>query len=141
MKRTAMAAWSGGLKDGKGLVTTESGALRDVPYEFSTRFERMPGTNPEELVASAHASCFTMAVAALLGEAGMSATSLYTSATVTLEKKDDGFAITAVHLDLKAHVPGAESSAFEAAVDRAKLTCPVSKLLNAAISLTASLTT
>jgi osmotically inducible protein OsmC len=139
MKRTASAAWEGGLKTGKGTISTESGMLRHAPYGFNTRFEQAAGTNPEELIAAAHAGCFTMAVAAQLDEAGMQANNLHTSATVTLDRKPDGFVIAAVHLDLEAEIPGADQQAFEAAVDKAKTGCPVSKVLNAAISLTVKL--
>jgi len=139
MKRTATAAWTGGLMDGKGNLSTQSGVLRDTGYGFRTRFEEEPGTNPEELIAAAHAGCFTMALAAQLGEAGMVAENLRTSAAVTLEKKEDGFSITAVHLDLSARIPGANRQAFDAAVNKAKTGCPVSKLLNAEITLDAKL--
>lgn len=139
MKRTASAAWTGGLKDGKGSLSTQSGTLQDTPYSFAKRFENEAGTNPEELIAAAHAGCFTMALSAQLGEAGMTAEHLKTTAAVTLEKKDDGFSITAVHLDLVAKIPGANRQAFDAAVDKAKTGCPVSKLLNAQITLDAKL--
>lgn len=139
MKRTASAVWSGGLKDGKGSISTQSGVLDNTQYGFSTRFENGAGTNPEELIAAAHAGCFTMALSAQLGEAGMTAQNLKTTATVTLEKVSDGFAITAVHLDLTAKIPGADRQAFEAAANKAKAGCPVSKLLNAAITLDAKL--
>lgn len=139
MERTASAAWTGGLKDGKGSLSTESGVLSDTPYGFSSRFEREPGTNPEELIAAAHAGCFTMALSAQLGEAGMVAESLKTSAAVTLEKGVDGFSITSVRLDLVARIPGADPQAFEAAANKAKAGCPVSKLLNAEITLAARL--
>ncbi len=139
MKRTASAVWSGGLKDGKGKLFTQSGVLADTPYGFNTRFEEGPGTNPEELIAAAHAGCFTMALAAQLDEAGMKAESLRTNAAVTLEKVGDGFSITAVHLELVARIPGANQEAFDAAASKAKLGCPVSKLLNAKITLDAKL--
>lgn len=139
MKRTASAAWTGGFKDGRGSISTESGVLSDTPYGFSTRFEHEPGTNPEELIAAAHAGCFTMALSAQLGEAGMVAESLRTSAAVTLEKVDEGFSITRVHLDVVAKIPGADLQTFEAAAHKAKARCPVSKLLNAEITLTARL--
>ena len=139
MKRTASAAWTGGLKDGKGSLSTQSGILKDAQYGFSTRFENGPGTNPEELIAAAHAGCFTMALSAQLGEAGMTAESLKTTAQVTLDKVDDGFAITSVHLDLVAKIPGADQQAFQAAADRAKAGCPVSKLFKAEITLDAKL--
>lgn len=139
MKRTASAAWTGGLKDGKGSLSTQSGILKDAQYGFSTRFENGPGTNPEELIAAAHAGCFTMALSAQLGEAGMTAESLKTTAQVTLDKVDDGFAITSVHLDLVAKIPGADQQAFQAAADRAKAGCPVSKLFKAEITLDSKL--
>ncbi|WP_292936389.1 OsmC family protein [Noviherbaspirillum sp.] len=139
MKRTASAAWTGGLKDGKGSISTQSGILKDTRYGFTTRFENEPGTNPEELIAAAHAGCFTMALSAQLGEVGMTAESLRTSAEVTLDKVDDGFAITAIHLNLTAKIPGADPKAFQAAADRAKEGCPVSKLLNAKITMDAKL--
>lgn len=139
MKRTASAAWSGGLKDGTGSITTQSGVLHDTRYGFSTRFEDGPGTNPEELIAAAHAGCFTMAVSAQLGAAGLTAESLKTSAAVTLDKVDGGFAITAVHLELVAKIPGATQQAFETAANNAKAGCPVSKVLNAKITLDAKL--
>jgi osmotically inducible protein OsmC len=139
MKRTASAVWTGGLKDGKGSISTQSGVLTDTQYGFNTRFENGPGTNPEELIAAAHAGCFTMALSAQLGEAGMTAENLKTSAAVTLEKQDAGFAITAIHLDLTAKIPGADRAAFEAAANKAKEGCPVSKVLNASITLDAKL--
>lgn len=139
IKRTGSAAWSGGLKDGKGSVSVQSGVLKDTPYGFNTRFEDGPGTNPEELIAAAHAGCFTMALSAQLGEAGMTATSLKTTATVSLDKVDGGFSIPAVHLDLVATIPGATQQAFEEAARKAKEGCPVSKLLNATITLDARL--
>lgn len=139
MKRTGSAVWSGGLKDGKGTVSTQSSVLADTPYGFKSRFEEGPGTNPEELIAAAHAGCFSMALSAQLGEAGITAESIRTSATVTLDKDEGGFAITAVHLDLVARIPGADRQAFETAANKAKVGCPVSKLLNAKITLDAKL--
>ena len=139
MKRTASAVWTGGLKDGKGTISTQSGVLKESPYGFSTRFEDRPGTNPEELIAAAHAGCFSMALSAQLGEKGMTAESINTSAAVTLEKVGDGFSITAVHLDLVAKIPGADKAAFETAANNAKAGCPVSKVLNAKITLNAKL--
>ncbi|WP_017938940.1 OsmC family protein [Zestomonas thermotolerans] len=135
----ATAHWQGGLRDGRGSLSTESGALRDTPYGFRSRFEGQPGSNPEELLAAAHAGCFTMALAMQLGLAGMSAESLETRAEVTLEQDEGGFTISAVHLALRAHVPGAERAAFESAVEAAKTGCPVSRLLDAEITLEASL--
>ena len=139
MKRTGTAVWSGGLKDGNGKISTESGVLDNAQYGFHTRFELGAGTNPEELIGAAHAGCFTMALAAQLGEAGITAKSLMTTATVTLDKVDDGFSITEVHLNLVANIPGADQKAFEAAALKAKLGCPVSKLLNTHITLDARL--
>lgn len=132
INRTGSAVWSGGLKDGKGTVSTQSGVLKDAQYGFKTRFEDGAGTNPEELIAAAHAGCFTMALSAQLGEAGMTATRLETTATVSLDKADGGFAITAVHLALVASIPGATEQAFQAAALKAKEGCPVSKLLKGA---------
>ncbi|MDN7140860.1 OsmC family protein [Pseudomonas sp. JQ170] len=139
MKKTASAIWQGGLKDGKGLLSTESGALKQNPYGFNTRFEGMPGTNPEELIGAAHAGCFSMALSMMLGEAGFTPDRIDTIAEVTLDKKDDGFAITAVHLILKAKVPGASQEQFIEVANKAKAGCPVSKVLNAKISLDATL--
>lgn len=135
MKRSASAMWNGDLKTGKGTLSTDSGVLANIQYSFATRFENGKGTNPEELIAAAHAGCFAMALSAQLGEAGLVAQSLNTKATVTLEKTDGGFTITAVHLALTARIPGASQQAFDAAAEAAKKGCPVSKLLNAAITL------
>ena len=135
MKKTASAHWQGGIKDGKGTISTESGVLKDSPYGFNTRFEDKPGTNPEELIGAAHAGCFSMALSKELGEAGMTAESIETTAQVTLDKVDGGFEISAVHLTLRAKIPGAERSAFEKAVEAAKTGCPVSKVLKATITL------
>ncbi|MFJ4157247.1 OsmC family protein [Pseudomonas sp. NPDC089752] len=139
MKKTASAIWQGGLKDGKGLLSTESGALKQNPYGFNTRFEGSPGTNPEELIGAAHAGCFSMALSMMLGEAGLTADRIDTIAEVTLDKQSDGFAITAVHLILKAKVPGASEAQFIEIANKAKAGCPVSKVLNATISLDATL--
>jgi osmotically inducible protein OsmC len=135
MKRTASAVWNGNLKDGKGSISTQSGVLANAQYGFKTRFEDGPGTNPEELIAAAHAGCFSMALSAQLGEAGLTADSINTSAAVTLEKLADGFAITAVHLTLVARIPGTNQEQFEAIANKAKTGCPVSKVLNAKITL------
>lgn len=135
MKRSASAVWRGDLRSGKGTVSTASGILSDTQYSFSTRFEDGKGTNPEELIAAAHAGCFAMALSAQLGEAGLTAQSIRTTATVALEKVPGGFAITSVHLDLVAKIPGASAEAFERAAEAAKAGCPVSKLLNAKITL------
>ncbi|MCS0585097.1 OsmC family protein [Massilia pinisoli] len=139
IKRKGSAVWSGGLKDGKGTVSTQSGVLNQSQYGFNTRFENGPGTNPEELLAAAHAGCFTMALSAQLGEAGMTAQKLETTATVSLDKVDGGFAIPAVHLELVATIPGASDAAFQEAARKAKEGCPVSKLFNANITLDAKL--
>ena len=139
MKRKASALWKGTLKDGKGTISTESGVLSDTQYSFATRFADGKGTNPEELIAAAHAGCFTMAMSLILGEAKLTAEHLETTAEVTLEKVADGFAITAVHLTLKAKVPGADQVKFEELAGKAKAGCPVSKLLNAKITLDATL--
>jgi len=135
MKKTASAHWQGGIKDGKGTISTESGVLKDSPYGFNTRFEDKPDTNPEELIGAAHAGCFSMALSKELGDAGMTAESIDTKAQVTLEKVEGGFEISAVHLTLRAKIPGAERAAFEKAVEAAKTGCPVSKVLNATITL------
>ena len=131
MKRKASAIWKGGLKDGRGTISTDSGVLSDTQYSFSTRFEEGKGTNPEELIASAHAGCFSMALSGQLSNAGLTAESINTSATVTLEKTDAGFTITEVHLELKAKVPGADQQAFDIAANNAKAGCPISRLLKA----------
>ena len=139
MQRKASAAWQGGLKDGKGTLTTESKVLSATPYSFSTRFEGTPGTNPEELIAAAHAGCFSMALSMILGEAGIRPERIDTTATVTLDKVESGFAITKVHLDVKVRAPGADRAKFDASAAKAKAGCPVSKVLNAAISMDAKL--
>lgn len=139
MKRTASAEWKGGLKDGKGTLSTASKVLFDTQYSFKTRFEDGIGTNPEELIAAAHAGCFSMALSAQLGMAGMTAESIRTTAAVTLESVAGGFAITAVHLDVTARIPGADRAAFETAASNAKAGCPVSKVLNARITMDARL--
>lgn len=139
MKKTASAIWQGGLKDGKGQISTQSGALKQNPYGFNTRFEDTPGTNPEELIGAAHAGCFSMALSMMLGEAGLTPERIDTTAEVSLDKQDDGFAITAVHLILKAKVPGASEEQFLEIANKAKAGCPVSKVLNAEISLDAAL--
>jgi osmotically inducible protein OsmC len=135
MKRSATAMWNGDLKSGKGTISTDSGVLSNSQYSLATRFEQGKGTNPEELIAAAHAGCFSMALSLQLAEAGLVAQSITTKATVTLEKTDAGFAITQSHLDLTARIPGASQQAFEKATDNAKNGCPVSKLLNAKITL------
>ncbi len=140
MNRSASAVWRGGLKDGKGVFSTQSGALSDVPYTFRTRFEGDPGTNPEELIAAAHAGCFSMALSSELGKAGMAPASIETTATATFERTEAGFAITSIHLAVTAKVPGARPEAFQRAAEDAKRGCPVSRLLNTKITMTATLT-
>src|SRR5438128_6482094 len=125
MNRTASAHWSGGLKDGKGTVATASGVLKDTPYSFAKRFENEPGTNPEELIAAAHASCFTMALSGQLGSAGMTAENIDTTASLTFEKLEAGWTVTSIHLDVTAKIPGADPAAFETAANNAKAGCPI----------------
>lgn len=139
MKTTGSAIWKGGIEDGKGAISTHSGALKEYPYGFSARFEGKPGTNPEELIGAAHAGCFTMALSLMLGESKLTAEHMETKAEVTLDKVGDGFAITAVHLSLSAKIPGASQAQFEEITAKAKAGCPVSKLLNAEITLDAKL--
>jgi lipoyl-dependent peroxiredoxin len=139
MQRTASAHWSGGLKDGKGTVSTQSGALNQTQYSFSTRFENGVGTNPEELIAAAHAGCFSMALSGQLGSAGMTAESIDTKATLTLEKTEPGFTITAIHLDVKVKIPGADQAKFNEAAQNAKKGCPISRVLNTTITMDAQL--
>jgi osmotically inducible protein OsmC len=139
MKRKASAAWQGGLKDGKGTISTDSGVLDNTQYSFSTRFEDGKGTNPEELIAAAHASCFTMALSGQLGNAGLTADRINTTAAVTLEKTDAGFTITKIHLDVAAKVPSATDEQFQTAAGNAKAGCPVSRLFKAEITMTATL--
>jgi len=139
MKTHGSAIWHGGIKDGKGAISTNSGALKEYPYGFSSRFEGKPGTNPEELIGAAHAGCFTMALSLILGEAKLTAEEMTTRADVTLDKVADGFAITSVHLTLNAKVPGTNQSQFESLANKAKAGCPVSKLLNTKITMEATL--
>ena len=139
MQRKGSAVWRGGLRDGQGSVSTESGVLSDTQYSFSTRFESGAGTNPEELIAAAHAGCFTMALSKQLEDAGMKAEGINTTAEVTLEKTDAGFTITKVHLDVTARVAGGDPAAFETAANNAKAGCPVSRLLKAEITMDARL--
>lgn len=139
MKRTASAVWNGGLKDGKGTISTQSGVLDATQYSFGTRFEDGIGTNPEELIGAAHAGCFSMALSGQFGAANLVADSIETTATVTLEKDDTGFAVTKVHLDVTVTIPGADQAAFETAANNAKKGCPISKLLNAEITMDAKL--
>jgi len=139
MQRHASAVWHGDLKSGKGSISTESAAIRDQAYGFATRFENEPGTNPEELIGAAHAGCFSMALAHELAGAGMSPERVATKATVTLDQVEGGFAISKVHLDVEAKVPGADRARFDEIAEAAKAGCPVSKVLNAEISMTAAL--
>ncbi|QNT78052.1 OsmC family protein [Entomobacter blattae] len=139
MKKTASAQWHGNLKDGKGTISTQSGALSNAPYGFKARFEEGPGTNPEELIGAAHAGCFTMAFSLFLQEAGYTADTLDTKAEVTLEKDSNGFTITAIHLTLIGKVPGLQEAEFKKLAETAKENCPVSKLFNAKITLSATL--
>ena len=139
MVRKASAVWKGSLKEGKGTISSDSGVLSNTPYSFTTRFENAKGTNPEELIAAAHAGCFTMALSAQLGNAGITPESLETTASLSLDKLESGWAITKVHLDVTARIPGADKAAFEKAAENAKAGCPVSKLLKAEITMTARL--
>ena len=139
MKAHGSAVWSGGLQDGRGAISTHSGALKDYPYGFASRFEGQTGSNPEELIGAAHAACFSMALSMVLGQAGLTAERLETSAEVTLKRQGEGFAITASHLTLSATVPGADDARFQALAADAKANCPVSKLLKAEITLDAKL--
>jgi lipoyl-dependent peroxiredoxin len=139
MERTASAVWNGSLKDGKGTISTQSGILADAPYSFVTRFENVKGTNPEELIAAAHAGCFTMALSAQLGTMNFTPQSLRTSAKVTLEKLDAGWTISKIYLDVSARIPGITASAFESAAASAKANCPVSRLFKAEITMDAHL--
>ena len=141
MKRKASAVWRGGLKDGKGNVSTESGVLKEAQYSFSTRFENGFGTNPEELIAAAHAGCFSMAFSAELGKAGLTPESIHTTATITLEKTDAGFAVTESHLDVAAKIPGADRAKALEVANAAKAGCPISRLLKANITMDAKLET
>lgn len=139
IKRKGSAVWVGGVKDGKGQISTETGALDNIPYGFASRFEGKPGSNPEELIAAAHASCFTMALSLMLGEAGMTAERLETTAEVVMEQANGGFDITESRLTLKASIRGADQAKFDAAAAKAKENCPVSKLFKAKITLETTL--
>jgi osmotically inducible protein OsmC len=140
MIRKASAVWNGSLKEGKGTISTDSGVLSTTPYSFATRFENGRGTNPEELIAAAHAGCFTMALSGQLGNAGITPKSLETTAEVTLEKLEAGFTVSKIHLDVTADIPGVDKAAFEKAAQDAKAGCPISRLLKAEITMTARLT-
>lgn len=137
MQRKASAVWRGGLKDGKGTITTDSGTLKNTQYSFSTRFENGVGTNPEELVAAAHSGCFAMAFSAELGKAGLTPESISATATVTLDKTDAGFSVTQSHLDVTVKVPGADSAKVLEIANAAKAGCPISRLLNAKVTMDA----
>ncbi|HZQ71191.1 MAG TPA: OsmC family protein [Terriglobales bacterium] len=139
MQRKASAVWKGGLKDGKGTVSATSGVLSNTPYSFKTRFEDTPGTNPEELIAAAHAACFSMALSAQLGNSNITPESINTNATLTMEKLDSGWTITAVHLEVTARIPNGDAAAFQTAANNAKSGCPVSKVLKANITMDAKL--
>lgn len=139
MRRSGHAVWRGGLKDGKGIVSTDSGVLKDTPYDFRKRFESEKGTNPEELIAAAHAACFSMALSLFLAQEGMTAESIDTRATVTLEEVGGGFSVTSSHLETTVKIPGADRARFEKAAEGAKSGCPISKLLNARITMDARL--
>src|SRR5213596_3503087 len=139
MKRTASAAWLGDLKQGKGTLETASGVLKDTPYSFTTRFENGAGTNPEELIAAAHAGCFSMAFSAELGKAGITPESIHTTATITMDKTDAGWTVTESHLDVAARVPGVDPAKFTAAANAAKAGCPISRLLKANVTMDAKL--
>jgi len=139
MERKASAVWKGGLKDGKGEFSVPSGVFSHLPYSFATRFENAQGTNPEELIAAAHASCFSMALSAQLGNAGITPESINTTANLTLEKLESGFAITKIHLDVHAKIPNGDEAAFQKAAEAAKAGCPVSKVLKAQITMSAAL--
>lgn len=139
MERKASAIWNSGLKDGKGEFSVPSGVFSHVPYSFKTRFENAPGTNPEELIAAAHAACFSMALSAQLGAANLTPESINTTAALTMDKQDSGWAITAIHLTVRARVPRADDAAFQKAAESAKAGCPVSKVLNAKITMSAQL--
>jgi len=141
MQRKASAVWEGGLKDGKGSISTDSGVLKQTQYSFSTRFENGIGTNPEELIAAAHAGCFSMAFSAELGKAGITPKSIQTTATITLEKTDAGFTVTTSHLDVTASVPGGDKNKILEIADAAKKGCPISRLLNAKITMTPNIQT
>lgn len=139
MQRKASAVWRGGLKDGKGTISTQSGVLRETQYSFGTRFENGPGTNPEELIGAAHAGCFSMAFAAELGKSGITPESIQTTATVTLDKTEAGFTVTASHLEMTAKIPGADKEKVLAIANAAKVGCPISRLLNAEVTLDAKI--
>lgn len=139
MKKKAWAAWTGSIKEGGGTISTETGVLKDAPYGFKSRFENGPGTNPEELIGAAHAGCFSMAFALMLGNDGFTPDKIETQAIVTLEQNSDGFAITSSHLTVVAKIPRIDQEKFDEIVNAAKVGCPISKVLNATISMDATL--
>jgi osmotically inducible protein OsmC len=139
MKRKASAVWRGGLKDGKGTISSESGVLKETQYSFSTRFENGIGTNPEELIAAAHAGCFSMALSAEMGKAGITPESIHTTATITMDKTDAGWTVTESHLDVTAKIPGVDPAKFTTAANAAKAGCPISRLLKANVTMDAKL--
>jgi osmotically inducible protein OsmC len=139
MQRKASAVWKGGLKDGKGIISAPGGVLNNTPYSFTTRFENAPGTNPEELIAAAHAGCFSMALSAQLGSANLTPESISTTITLSLDKLDSGWTITASHIDVVGKVPGADAATFQKYAEAAEKGCPVSKVLNAKITMNAKL--
>ena len=139
MQRKASAVWKGGLKDGKGAISAPGGVLKDTPYSFTTRFENAPGTNPEELIAAAHAGCFSMALSGQLGGANLTPESISTTVTLSLDKLDSGWTITASHIDVVGKVPGADAATFQKYAEAAEKGCPVSKVLNAKITMSAKL--
>ncbi len=139
IKKSGSAYWHGSMKEGGGTISTQTGVLKEAPYGFKARFEEGPGTNPEELIGAAHAGCFSMALSMVLGMSNPTAESIRTTATVSLDKDGDGFAIKAVHLDVTAKIPGADQAAFEQATAAAKAGCPVSKLMKADITMDAKL--
>jgi osmotically inducible protein OsmC len=139
MQRKASAVWKGGLKDGKGSISAPGGVLNNTPFSFTTRFENAPGTNPEELIAAAHAGCFSMALSAQLGGANLTPESISTAVTLSLDKLDSGWTITASHIDVVGKVPGADAATFQKYAEAAEKGCPVSKVLNAKITMSAKL--
>jgi osmotically inducible protein OsmC len=139
MERKASAVWKGGLKDGKGTISAPGGVLKDTQYSFTSRFENGPGTNPEELIAAAHAACFSMALSAQLGGTNLTPESINTNVTLTMEKLEAGWTITSSHIDVVGKVPGADAATFQKYAEAAEKGCPVSKVLNAKITMTAKL--
>lgn len=139
--KTGSAVWKGGFKDGSGTISTETGALNNAPYGVASRFESGQGTNPEELIGAAHASCFSMAFSLMLGEAGFTPDEIRTSANITLDKVADGFAVTSSHLTVEARIPNIDEARFSEIANQAKAGCPISKLLNTKITMDARLTT